>query len=314
MAGRRGQGRGRRAAAGPRRSDRRIRLMLTCISLTIVALARAHGAGAAAGRRVAREGGRGPAARRRAPLGPARSDPRPHRPGARDLLPGGHGRRLACARARSHRVRAGALEVRQDHAGRDREAHGGQRAVRVRRPPHPAVHLDGDQARPDARPARDLARDRAADRAAALLPAGRPGRPGRGRRRRRHLGRRALAQRRAERARRPGVGLEGQRPADGRCPLGARPARARAGARQDGAADARHAHPVARAEADRADAQGLAREGGHGRRARHAHRRHPRDGGGARRAARGLPRRQRRPSGGCAPSPTSTSPARRSSS
>ena len=38
----------------------------------------------------------------------------------------------------------------------------------------------------------------------------------------------------------------------------------------------------------------VARQGGHGRRARHAHRRHPRDGRGAGRAAGGLPRRQSR--------------------
>ena len=56
-----------------------------------------------------------------------------------------------------------------------------------------------------ARPARQGARDRARAGAAARLPERRAGRPGRRRRRRRPLGRRALAQRRAQRSRRPGA-------------------------------------------------------------------------------------------------------------
>ena len=67
--------------------------------------------------------------------------------------------------------------------------------------------------------------------------------------------------------------------------LGARAARARAGAGQERAADARPAHPAARAAGDRRHARAVARQGRHGRRARHAHGRHPGDGRGARRAA-----------------------------
>ena len=160
--------------------------------------------------------------------------------------------------------------------------------------PRGAVHVDADQAGPHARPAGQGAGDRAAAGAAAHLSQGRPRRPGRRSRRRRALRGRARAQRRAERARRPGVRLEGQRPPRRRPALGARAARARAGAGQERAADARPAHPAARAAGDRRDPREVARQGRHGRRARHPDGRHPGDGRRAGSAAVRLSRRQPR--------------------
>ena len=254
----------------------------------------ADGAGAAARRRLARSRGGSAAARGGADLGAARRDRRQYGPAARALLRGRHGRRVAVARSRSPRIRAGALAVHQCDAGRDRAAHGRERAVRLRGSPRGPVHVDAHHEGPHARPARQGAGDRGAAGAQAHLSQGRPRRSGGRRRRRWALGRRALAQRRLERPRWSGIGLQGQRPARGRPALGARAARAGAGAGQERAAHARPAHPAARAAGDRRHTGEVARQGGHGRGARREDGRHPGDGRRARRAAFRLSRRQPR--------------------
>ena len=304
-----------RGPSGPRRSDRRIRLMLACVCVGIAALAAAHGAGAGARRRGARARRRVAAARHGAAVGAARSHRRPHGPDARALVPGRHRRRVAGADRRSHGLRTGALDVHQDHARHDRAAHGGDarstcssRAASTRRP--------GRASRPIRCSARSSSRGRSSPsrslgastptaawppRSSAVDGDGLSGV---------ELSRNDVLSARDGLA---SVSKVNDRPT-GDAALGARAARARARAGQDRAAHARHAHPAARPAGDRGDPGQVAREGGHGRRARHAHGRHPRDGGGAGRAARratapAIPR-----SGACAPSPTSTSRARRSSS
>ena len=158
---------------------------------------------------------------------------------------------------RSHRVRAGALAVHEGSRPREIEKRMGGSAKYVfvarRIDPSTWTRIRGD---PVLGPLVNVARDRAASRsrAASIRRAAWPPRSSASTA---HglSGVEMLAQRRAQRARRPGPGLEGQRPSDGRRALGARPARARAGAGQVGAAHARHAHPAARAEGDRADAR-----------------------------------------------------------
>ena len=231
------------------------------------------------------------------------------------VLPGRHGGRVAGARARPHGVRAGALALHRRDAGHDPGAHGGQRAVR--RSSRAASYRRRGRASSttrrsarsvvkrtiEPRPSRGASTRRAASprRSSAWTATASPASS----RRATTCSRRARAWRRSRRSTTgPAGDTHWARVLHVREP--------RAG--QDGAADARHAHP---ARWCRTRSRRRARTGRRRRSRRSCSTRAPAASSRWPRrpacrppaTARATPR-----SGACARSPTCTSPARRSSS
>ena len=248
----RSRGRGRRAGeavcAAPVR-QRGFRLMLACVCVGIARAGRTRGAGADARRRAL---ARAAEAQQRMKVGCGRRAVRciDRRASRSRSPPGRHRRGSGRARRATGRRFAQALSTYTRTRPPDREAHGRERTVRLRRAaPSSTRRSDAHQGDPMLGP---LVKSRAIEpsRSPPHLPtAASPpriigvsgdGSPA-------SSARATTCSARAT----AWPGLEGQRPTDGRLALGARPARARAGAGQVVQLALRRAHPAARAAEDR---------------------------------------------------------------